>query len=33
MQFANGLLFGSGFTTAAIVIIAVSKAVLHVGLC
>lgn len=33
MQFANGLVFGAGFTTAAIIIIAISRAVFHLGIC
>ncbi len=33
MQFVNGLIYGSGFTAGAILIIVVIKAIFHVGLC
>ncbi len=33
MNFVNGLIYGAGFTAGAIVIIAVIKAIFHVGIC
>lgn len=32
-QFLNGLLFGSGFTAAAVLIIAISERLFHAGIC
>lgn len=33
MQFVNGMIFGSGFTLAAILVAAAMRAVLHIGVC
>lgn len=33
MQFVNGMIFGSGFTFAAILTIAAMKVVFHLGVC
>ncbi len=33
MQFVNGALFGSGFTFAAILVIAAMKVIFHLGIC
>ena len=33
MQFVNGLVFGAGFTFAAVLVIAAMKVVFHIGLC
>lgn len=33
MQYANGLIFGAGFSTAAVIILAVVKALFHFSIC
>ncbi len=33
MQFVNGIIYGAGFTAGAILILAVIRAIFHVGLC
>jgi len=33
MQFVNGMIFGAGFTFAAVLTIAAMKAIFHLGVC
>lgn len=33
MNYVNGLVYGAGFTTGAIIVVAVVRALFHVGLC
>lgn len=33
MNFVNGMIYGAGFTLAAILMIAACKVVLHLGIC
>lgn len=33
MEFLNGLIYGAGFTTGAIIVVVVCRAVFHIGLC
>ncbi len=33
MAYLNGVIYGAGFVTGAIIIIAVIKAIFHVGIC
>ncbi len=33
MNFANGFVYGAGFTLAAVLVVAICKAAFHLGLC
>lgn len=32
MQFLNGFIYGSGFTTGALVVVVIMRAIFHIGL-
>lgn len=33
MEFAKGMIYGAGFTTAALIILAIARVVFHLGVC
>lgn len=33
MQFVNGVIYGSGFTAGAVLVLVVIRAIFHVGIC